>query len=69
MGINMETDFRDGDHLNFLGAEKLTRYFTAYLQDHYEFEDHRGDAKYSLWENSDYDYEKCREEILSVLQP
>lgn len=68
MGINLETDFRDADHLNFLGAEKLTNYFITYLQEHFYFENHKGDKRYRLWGDNHLDYEKYREEILSALQ-
>lgn len=40
-GIDVATDFWNGDHLNIRGAEKLTDYLADYLLEHYEFEDGR----------------------------
>lgn len=61
--INLDMDFRDADHLNYLGAEKATAYMAEYLRTHYDFEDHRGDKKYNLWEENTFDYEKIRQEV------
>lgn len=54
IGLDFETDFGDRNHVNFLGAEKYTAYFSDYLDSHYDLPDHRGDKKYSNW---DQDYE------------
>ena len=48
--IDWAKDTRDGgDHLNFLGATKLTAYFGSYLKDNYDLTDHRQDEVYSSW--------------------
>lgn len=45
IGIDGSTDYIDaGEHLNCNGAEKLTAYVGNYLKDHYQLEDHSGDA-------------------------
>ena len=54
--INLQTDFRDKDHLNYLGAKKATDYMIGYLKTNYQLADHRGDQKYRLWEEMEYDY-------------
>ena len=59
----MQTDFRDADHLNYLGAKKATDYMTAYLKKNYSLEDHRGDRRYRLWEEMEYDYETVEEQV------
>ena len=59
-GIDMTQDTYDsGLHLNLSGAEKLSRYFGAYLKDACGLEDHRGDATLSrAWqEKVDFYYE------------
>ncbi len=66
-GINLKTDFRDEDHLNYLGSKKITRYMETYLQKHYSLPNHKGDGRYSLWERKAFDYKavesKIREKI------
>lgn len=62
--INLDMDFRDADHLNYLGAEKATEYMADYLQTNYAFTDHRGDKKYKLWEENTFDYEEIRQEVI-----
>lgn len=64
IGIDLNTDFRDETHLNILGARKITRYFGPYLKEIVDLEDHRGDSKYSLWEESDFDYAVFEEETI-----
>jgi len=56
--IDLNTDFRDNTHLNYLGARKATRYLIDYFKDHYQLDNHKGDSRYSLWENNDFDYEE-----------
>ena len=44
IGIDWETDSLDyGDHVNYNGTEKLSKYLMKYLKDNYDLEDHRGD--------------------------
>ena len=50
MGIDFATDFAEVLHLNRSGNEKFTSYLGQYLKDNYTLEDHRGDAKYSSWD-------------------
>ncbi len=50
-GFDAATDFRDyGNHLNAVGARKLTAWFGAWLKEHYTLPDHRGDAAYRSWD-------------------
>lgn len=53
IGINWLKDTNDhGDHLNLIGATKLTRYMMKYLEDTYpdiQLEDHREDPAYESW--------------------
>ena len=46
-----------GEHLNFRGAEKTTKFLGRYLFEHKMAEDHRGDMYYKSW---DEDLEKCK---------
>lgn len=54
-GFNWQTDTRDGgNHLNYSGATKITRFLGKYLQQNYQLTDHRHDPQYEQW-NKDYD--------------
>ncbi len=41
IGLDFETDFYNSRHTNVSGAEKTTACFLSYLQEHYDFPDHR----------------------------
>ncbi len=41
--IDPETDYYDGAHVNYYGAEKFTACLAAYLDEHYELPDRRND--------------------------
>lgn len=62
-GISLDTDFRDGDHLNYWGAQKSTTYMQNYLKENYSLADHRGDSKYDLWEKNTFDYTAMENEL------
>lgn len=55
--IDYKTDlFNSGanTHLNFSGAEKLTKYVGSFINNHYELSDYRNDLQYHQW-NDDYE--------------
>ena len=68
LGINVETDFYDNDHLNYLGAPKLTKYLAHYIQDKYGIEDKRGDSKFSSWDEAYEKYIERREDVLERIE-
>lgn len=48
--IDWTKETRDcGDHLNFKGAMKVTRFIGNYLSNNYSLPDHRDDANYEKW--------------------
>lgn len=54
--VDWSQDTRDGGkHLNSYGASKVTAYIGAFVAEHYELEDRRGDAAYEDW-NQCYQY-------------
>lgn len=54
-GFNWSTDTRDGgNHLNFNGATKMTKYIGQYINSNYKLNDYRGNPEYSQWDK-DYD--------------
>lgn len=57
VGLDYSTDFYNNHHVNYLGAEKYTKYLSEYLIDHYDLPDHRGDSTYAAWEEGYEDYE------------
>lgn len=51
---------RKGEHLNYNGAMKTTKYLGNYLKSSYELPDHRQDEKYKTWNEA---YIKFQKEI------
>ncbi len=68
MEINLKTDFRDEDHLNYLGSKKITKYMETYLQKNYSLANHKDDDKYALWERKDFDYKAVENRIQEKLK-
>ena len=51
IGVDWETDTPDeGDHLNVVGAAKVSRALGQYLSESYDLPDHRGEAGYADWD-------------------
>lgn len=48
-GLSYESDFLDGGHLNWRGAEKTSRVLAEYLSTTYALVDHRPDPAYRSW--------------------
>lgn len=45
-GMDFSTDFADANHLNPIGAKKVTQYLGKYLNENYDLPDHRNDPQY-----------------------
>ncbi len=61
--IDWEKDTSDyGDHLNLNGAEKVSKYIGQYLNENYEFENHKKEDVYAEWEETLKKYNECKEE-------
>lgn len=56
MGIDWQHDLYNSKHVNFQGAEKFTKYLTAYLDEHYDLPDRRGDSKWDSWAEAYEEY-------------
>lgn len=53
MKFNVSEDFRDkGNHLNYNGANKATKYLGEYIKNNYSIDDRRGDAAFNYWNES-----------------
>lgn len=58
LGLDFDKDFYNSKHVNFIGAEKYTRYLTDYIAAHYELPDHRGQEGWESWEKAYETYEE-----------
>ena len=52
IGLDLAGDFYNFEHTNIHGSSKYVDYFGAYLQEHYDFTDKRGDPAYSDWDEA-----------------
>ena len=59
--LSPSKDFYNENHVNFYGAEKFTAAIGAYLDEHYDFEDHRSDE--AVKEHWDGVYGKIQAQI------
>lgn len=51
--IDWKTDTKDiGDHVNYKGAVKVSKYLGKYIGEKYKLIDHRGDPKFKNWDVS-----------------
>ncbi len=69
LDIDWKSDSLDkGDHVNLLGAQKITRYFGKYITSRYDLTDHRGDAGFEMWEREAKDYKKKTKKKVEAMQ-
>ncbi len=62
--LELNGDFYNPGHTNYYGAEKFTAEFAAYLDEHFDLPDRRGDEKcQKLWEGV---YGKLKEQVALV---
>ena len=52
--IDPSKDYYNDNHLNVYGSTKYTLYFSKYLKQNYNLEDHRNDKSYNSW-NKEYE--------------
>lgn len=63
IGFDPATDFAEGHHMNYYGAEKFSTYYGAYIKEYCELEDHRGEAGYESWEENSRIYKMQAENV------
>ena len=66
IGINDRTDYYDSRHLNTIGAAKYTDYFIQYLKENYDLPDHRGDERWSFWQEGIPDWETIKSDAFDA---
>lgn len=49
INFNPSTDYQDVSHVNYYGAQKITKHLTSYLSSTYNLEDKRSNSAYSSW--------------------
>ncbi len=59
------TDFKDINHVNLFGAEKVTEMLGEYMKAHYDLPDHRNEEAFASWHEDYEDYREYREEALT----
>lgn len=64
IGLDVETDYYDPGHTNFLGAVKYTEYLIRWLKEHYDLPDHRGDPSFADWTDGLAEWEKLETEAV-----
>lgn len=57
IGLNLETDYADNEHMNRMGNTKYTRFLANYLAANYKIIDRRGDELYKSYDVMADDYE------------
>jgi len=50
IGLNPETDYYDGGHVNTAGSLKVSAFLGDYMDVHYNLPDRRNDPAYALWD-------------------
>lgn len=69
ISIDWKTDTRDkGDHLNYLGAVKVSKYLGKYLKNTFGFDDRRGDENYADWNEALEKYQFYAQTTLEYLK-
>lgn len=65
-GFDFNTDFRDKQHFNYLGAKKATNYFINYLEKK-NITGNCDPIKRKLWEENNFDYNRIEKEMLESI--
>lgn len=60
--------YDSNSHLNVSGGRKITKYLGQYIAEHYDVEDHRGEAEYAGWEEDYRQYTESELETIAVLE-
>lgn len=63
IGLDLTYDFRDGDHLNLIGANKVSGFIGKYIDENYDLPDRRGDSEFAGWDEC---YEIWAQEMAEV---
>lgn len=67
--VNFASDCYDAhSHLNSSGGRKVTKYLGQYLVEHYDLEDHRGEAEYASWDEDYRQYTASKLETMMGLE-
>lgn len=68
IGLDLNVDFYDKNHVNIAGAQKVTTYMTDYIADHYKFQDRLNSDQKKYWENLCEDWDKEAADLLDQWQ-
>lgn len=64
LGVSMDTDFYNAEHLNAVGSIKFSKIFAKDLAAKYDFTDHRGDSKFAeRWDKPLKEFNEVYKEV------
>lgn len=60
--------YDSNSHLNVSGGRKVTKYLGQYIAEHYDVEDHRGEAEYAGWDEEYRQYTESKLETIVAME-
>lgn len=63
IGLDPMNDFAESHHFNYYGSEKFSKYIGAYIIQHYDIPNHKGDTAYASWEQNSGFYKRQAENV------
>ncbi|MDD6194958.1 MAG: hypothetical protein PUB19_08675 [Lachnospiraceae bacterium] len=64
IGFDYQKDLRDWRHLSVYGNQKMTSYIGAYIMEHYDVSDRRGEESLAHWNDDYVRWEQYRQRVL-----
>ena len=72
LGLDFDKDYYNSKHVNYIGAEKYTRYLAAFLQDRYEIPNRRNDPNYAFLNDRlpgwDHELLETKDAIIKIVE-
>lgn len=68
IGFIWPEHMKDYSHMNIWGGQLITSHLGAYLTEHYDLEDHRGQKAYKIWDKRVTRYDKNIEKLMEKVK-